>query len=115
MAPLKVSLRRRGRTSAHLEFAAAPDALLGARAVRLESAAFGGKLLIPLDLPVNLRASVPPQRESCQMLESLSAPWAQENQTWSNWGIIDSPQTFFGFLPTPKLFGRQIPTRSRRP
>jgi hypothetical protein len=42
--------------------------------------------------------------ESCQAFEDMSGSWAHADQSWSNWGIVDSNETFLGFLPAPKLF-----------
>ncbi|MFQ5657988.1 MAG: hypothetical protein ACE5G5_10635, partial [Candidatus Methylomirabilales bacterium] len=42
--------------------------------------------------------------EICEELEGLSGPWSKADQPWSNWGVVDSADTFLGFLPSPKLF-----------
>ncbi len=42
--------------------------------------------------------------EVCSDLETRSASEARANQSWSNFGIIDSLETLAGFLPAPRLF-----------
>jgi hypothetical protein len=42
--------------------------------------------------------------ETCRAFEDLSGSWARFDQPWSNWGIVDSSDTFLGFLPAPKLY-----------
>jgi hypothetical protein len=42
--------------------------------------------------------------EICRAFEEVSESWEQPDQAWSNWGIVDSNETFLGFLPAPKLF-----------
>src|SRR5260370_7126628 len=51
-----------------------------------------------------LRKMLRSPEENCQTSTSLSAPWAQNEQVWTNFGIIDSPETFLGCLPSPRLF-----------
>jgi len=112
MTPLQVSLPRGKRVTATLALAAAPTALLGTQDAIIESAAFDGKLLIPHKLPVIARVIAvplpdlpqPQPADVCGYLEGLSGLPSQDNQTWSNWGIVDSPETVLGFLPTAKLF-----------
>ncbi len=47
---------------------------------------------------------VPSPAEVCRSFEDLSVPWSKEDVPWANWGVIDSADTFLGFLPTPLLF-----------
>lgn len=42
--------------------------------------------------------------EHCQALEDVSGVWARADQPWSNWGIVDSNETFLGFLPAPTQY-----------
>jgi hypothetical protein len=112
MTPTQVTLPRGGRATATLEFNAAADAPPGARDLVIAYSALDGRLAGELHLPMS---GVGSGVDACQPLENLSAPWAldfpgtqtnlgTDNPLWSNWGITDSDTTFFGFLPTPKLF-----------
>jgi len=87
-----------------LALTATPTAPLGTYEVIVESAAFDGKLVTPLRLPVIVRSPLPGFADPCRFQESMSSPASQDNQTRSNWGIIDSLETILGFLPTQKLF-----------
>ena len=40
----------------------------------------------------------------CYPAPADSADNAQERQVWTNFGIVDSTETFLGYLPTPRLF-----------
>jgi FAD/FMN-containing dehydrogenase len=44
------------------------------------------------------------REQTCQANTVLSIPWKQDNQVWSNHGIIDSDDTFLGYLPTQRIF-----------
>jgi FAD/FMN-containing dehydrogenase len=103
MMPVAVPLPRDARVTAQLEFAAAADAPLGLRDVTILSNA-ANHLTTTLMVPVNVLPPPQAPRDICQSWTAVSAPWAQDNQVWSNFGITDSTDTFLGYLPTPKLF-----------
>jgi hypothetical protein len=41
---------------------------------------------------------------ACRGNTQLSIPWKLDHQIWSNYGIIDSDDTFLGYLPAPRIF-----------
>ena len=51
----------------------------------------------------------PPPMTRCQQMTQASAPSAQQDQTWTNWGIIDLNTTTGGELFTPTLFRPKSP------
>lgn len=98
-----------------------PDALQVAAAVPIAA----GQTRMPVDFatdaaargPVEVRAMASGHLEGrlffvffqspaehCQALEDMSGAWTRGDQPWSNWGIVDSDETFLGFLPAPTQY-----------
>ncbi|MGH8574834.1 MAG: hypothetical protein ACREX8_20055, partial [Gammaproteobacteria bacterium] len=84
-----------GQTRMRLDFTTAQD---GRGPVEVRATASGH-----LDARLDYELIQSPA-EVCRALESLSESWVRADQPWSNWGIVDSSETFLGFLPAPKLY-----------
>jgi FAD/FMN-containing dehydrogenase len=102
--PLEVPLRKGARVTTTLELVALAGTPAGEHTVIVESSAFDGQLVTPTELEVIVRSPRRPAADACRLLEDVSQGWARDDQTWRNWGIVDLPATFLGYLPTPKLF-----------
>ena len=104
MGSLNVAVARGSSVPALLQLTAAPNAQEAVHDVVVESAAFDGRLVEPLRLPVIVRPAQPGFGDPCRSSEMASPPPFDSDQSWNNWGIVDGPETILGFVPTAKLF-----------